>query len=399
MSPSPSSEEAGRLQALHGYNILDTPPEEQFDRVASLAARWFEVPIALIALLGSDRQWFKATVGLDRRETSRKESFCTHHIYDDEIFIVEDATEDDRFRENPLVTGPPGIRFYVGAPLTTPTGHNVGALCLIDTEPRETEAMDLASLRDLAAIVVDELELRIRSEDLEERQRQVQVLLRELSQAEEKARERLSHLLQEELHQVLQAARLKLQNLITDSLNGEQTEKMRSVCEQIDQAMNVTQSLSARFAPPIANQTLRDTFEWVAGKMQETHGLTVSVQAGELSPVPDETLKTLLYQVVRELLFNVVKHTDAEEAQLVIEQEGQRLQIVVEGGRVFDPKKKIESNLGFASVRERIEMLGGTVDIASGSEKGTWATIEVPFRTGGQPLSFWEETGPGESAT
>lgn len=371
--------EARRLAALHRYNILDTPPEEQFDRVVRLAARWFDVPISLIALLDSERQWLKAAVGLDRRETDREIAFCAHHIYDYRLFVVEDTTEDPRFRHNPLVTGPPGIRFYAGAPLVTPTGYVLGALCLIDTEPRSAEAMDLGSLRDLAAIVVDELELRTASRELEERNHQVQALMRELTSAEEKERHRLSELLQEELQQVLQAARLKAENLSSSSsLTGEQAEKIGGITELIEEAMNMTQGLSARFAPPVATQSLRDTFEWLAARMKEVHGLTVSVHAGKLSPVSDETVRMLLYRAVRELLFDVVKHTGVKEARVSLE-EGERLQAVVEHeGEGAGLERRLRSDPGLANIVDRIEMLDGTVRVSAPTGGRTRVTVEVP---------------------
>jgi len=140
--------------------VLDTPTEERFDRVAELAAYLFDVPIALISLVDADRQWFKACIGIDQRETDRSVSFCTHAIQVDEPMVVEDATEDARFADNPLVTGDPGIRFYAGAPLITPDGYALGALCVIDTEPRQPDAEQLAHLEHLAQVVIDEFELR-----------------------------------------------------------------------------------------------------------------------------------------------------------------------------------------------------------------------------------------------
>lgn len=380
MPPSPSSEEAGRLKALYRYDILDTPREEQFDRVARLARRYYDVPIVLLAFLDADRQWFKSAVGLERRETDREVAFCAYHIYDDELFVVEDATQDPRFRENPLVTGPPGIRFYAGAPLLTPTGYGVGSLCLIDTEPRRAEGMDLSGLRDLATIVVDELELRTLGKELEERNRQVQYLLRTLINAEEKERDHLSQLLHEELQQGQQAARLKLENFISSaSLTGEQAEKLRSVIELIEDAMHTTQGLSARFAPPIANQSLRDTFDWLTARMKEIYSLTVSIEIGGFAAVTDETLRMLLYRTVRELLFSVVKHTNADEVFVTLTEKEQRLRVVLEHdgtegnlerGKVMDP--------GLEDICERLEALEGTVDISSRPGEGGRVVVEVP---------------------
>lgn len=154
-----SSEEA-RLANLHSYNVLDTEPEECFDRITRVAKSALRVPIALVSLVDADRQWFKSKQGLEADETPREISFCTYAIREDIPFIVDDATKDDRFRNNPLVTGNPNIRFYAGIPLKTPKGFNLGTLCVIDMVPRELTAVEVVVLQDLARLVVDELELR-----------------------------------------------------------------------------------------------------------------------------------------------------------------------------------------------------------------------------------------------
>lgn len=186
MSPSP--QEQARLDALHRYQILHTPPEEAFERLTRLAARTFSVPIALISLVDDQRQWFKSCYGLPLKETGREVSFCAHtlHFSDpDELLVVPDATLDPRFQANPLVTGWPHIRFYAGAPLRTPDGHVLGSLCLIDTQPREPLMAEEADmLRELAAIVMDTLHHRLAAtallesqQLLEEQQRQIELTL------------------------------------------------------------------------------------------------------------------------------------------------------------------------------------------------------------------------------
>ncbi|NBB85019.1 MAG: PAS domain S-box protein [Bacteroidetes bacterium] len=150
-----------RLAALRRYGIMDTPAEEAFDRLTRLAARVLDVPIALITLLDDERQWFKSCVGLDRDETPRSQAFCAYNVTPGDVMVVEDATQDPRFKDNPLVTGPPHIRFYAGAPLFTPDGHTLGSLCVIAPEPRTLAPDDAETLKELAAMVVDELELRL----------------------------------------------------------------------------------------------------------------------------------------------------------------------------------------------------------------------------------------------
>ena len=128
MTAKTPTKEAARLAALEQYNILDTPPEQSYDDITSLAAFICDVPIALISLVDADRQWFKSKVGIDVRETSRDVSFCAHAIAGTDIMVVNDALEDERFSENQLVTCAPNIRFYAGAvgyPRRPPPGHSL----------------------------------------------------------------------------------------------------------------------------------------------------------------------------------------------------------------------------------------------------------------------------------
>lgn len=159
LAPTPKNEE-GRLADLEDYRIVDTAPEESFDRIARLAGQMAQTPIALISLADGDRQWFKSKVGLDAAATSRELVFCAHAILGDDVMVVEDATEDPRFAGDPLVTQKNGIRFYAGAPIVTPSGHKLGTLCVIDRVPRRMNPRTREMLKDMAAMVVSELELR-----------------------------------------------------------------------------------------------------------------------------------------------------------------------------------------------------------------------------------------------
>ena len=155
LPPIPPNE-AERLAALRALGVLDTPPEERFDRLTRLATALFGVPIALVSLVDQDRQWFKSCVGLDARETPRAVSFCGHAVAAERPLVVPDATLDPRFADNPLVTGGPRIRFYASQPLVT-AGQTIGSLCLIDSVPRMFSDAQLAQRRDLADIAEEEL--------------------------------------------------------------------------------------------------------------------------------------------------------------------------------------------------------------------------------------------------
>lgn len=157
LAPAIPANERQRLKTLRDMKLLDTPPEERFDRITRLARQVFSTPIALVSLVDADRQWFKSSQGLDASETPRDISFCGHAILDDKIMVVNDAIRDERFCDNPLVCGNPNIRFYAGYPLAAPDGSRVGTLCIIDEQPREMSDEQMHLLRELGRMVEEEI--------------------------------------------------------------------------------------------------------------------------------------------------------------------------------------------------------------------------------------------------
>lgn len=150
--------EPERLRALHALDIVDSPADAAFDRLTSLAAHATECPMALVTLLTSERQWFKSRIGVEVAETPRSWAFCSHTILNGGLTMVEDATTDPRFRFNPLVTGEPHIRFYGAFPVLDSDGHRLGALCVLDREPRRLREREIESLRTLAELVSEEIQ-------------------------------------------------------------------------------------------------------------------------------------------------------------------------------------------------------------------------------------------------
>lgn len=177
-------DEAERLQTLRDYEILDTSRHDAFDELTQIAADVLGMPIALISLVDEKRQWFKSRVGLDATETSRDVAFCAHAILGQEIFEVTDAFGDERFFDNPLVTGAPNIRFYAGVPLAAPNGHNLGTLCVLDVKPRSLDEKQKRTLKALAHQVVQLFELRRLNKALK-------VEIHEHKKAEEKLKEQI----------------------------------------------------------------------------------------------------------------------------------------------------------------------------------------------------------------
>lgn len=162
----PENEEE-RLRTLNSYKILDTLPEEDYDAIAKIASNICNTPIALISLVDKDRQWFKSNRGLEAKETPREIAFCAHSILNpDDLFIVNDASKDERFLDNPLTTEDPNVIFYAGAPLNTSEGQTIGTLCVIDNKPNDLNETQKEALKLLANQVVSLLDLRKRNHEL-----------------------------------------------------------------------------------------------------------------------------------------------------------------------------------------------------------------------------------------
>jgi GAF domain-containing protein len=161
-----TTHEAIRLADLHSYKILDTPEENDFNELVELAAMICNCPTSLISFVDEDRQWFKAKIELDAQQTSRDISFCSHAIKQDDIFVVENALSDERFKDNDLVTRGIRLRFYAGAPIVSPTGQKLGTICVIDKRPKTLLPKQAEALKMLSRQVSRLLELRIKNEQL-----------------------------------------------------------------------------------------------------------------------------------------------------------------------------------------------------------------------------------------
>lgn len=225
MTVSQIHDSEARLASLRRLGILDTPAEPSYDDLVQLAALVCDTPIALISLVDEDRQWFKARIGLSVEQTPRSMSFCSHAIREKRLFVVPDTREDKRFRENPLVTGDPDIRFYAGVPVAGPDGFPLGTLCVIDRKPRELTPEQKTTLRVLARQVEAQFKIRQQVRDLQEAHAERSRPLVLLEESQEKLRE----------------ANARLRQLAnTDSLTG--------VCNRraFDEALQEAWSFSGR---------------------------------------------------------------------------------------------------------------------------------------------------------
>ncbi len=225
IAPQPTPDELERLAALFRYDILDTPTESEFDELAQMAAELCNVKIALISLIDQERQWFKACVGLNAKETPREISFCGHAIHHEEIFEISDAKEDVRFADNPLVTEEPYIRFYAGKPLEAFDGRKLGTLCIIDPEPRTLNEKERRILNFLGKQVEKQLALRLHLRQSEQGLQLIRAQAEQL-EAKNKVQNQLISVLAHDLRSPVASLESVVDAFDRDFFSPEQTGKL-----------------------------------------------------------------------------------------------------------------------------------------------------------------------------
>lgn len=392
-------DEGERLAALREYDILDTPPEAAFDRITALAAELFGAPIAAVSLIDDDRQWFKSIIGLDSSETPREHAFCAHTILTDEVMVVADATHDKRFRDNPLVTDAPTIRFYAGAPLMLRTGHRLGALCVIDSKPRRSlTEVEKRRLSTLAQIVVNEMDMRLMTE-------RFSLLSRKAEAATEAKSEFLANMTHE-LRTPLTAV-IGFNGLLAASPNLPERERMlaskaKAASEKLLTIVNDVLDLARLEAGPgalpletvDAAGVLASSADLFVERAAEK-GLKLEIDIpADLPSVVGEP--TRLRQVLVNLLGNAIKFTEsggvtlrayADDAEVRVEVSDTGIGIATDKlERIFerfeqgDPgiaKRFGGTGLGLAISRRLAEQMGGTVDVRSEPGEGSTFTVRM----------------------
>lgn len=306
-------EETARLDALMNYKILDTGFEEIYDELTQLASDICQTPIALISLIDVDRQWFKAKVGLEVRETPRDWAFCAHALLQDDILVVEDTLLDERFVDNPLVVNDPCIRFYAGAQIKTSDGYVLGTVCTIDRVPRHLSTTQLNALKVLAKQVMSQFELRVAFEEL---QKQTQ-RLHELNLTKDKLFSIISHDLRAPLSGILGASELLIEDIGVRS-----TEECKDLVQDIHQTSQHTLTLldnllrwallergKCDYRPiPLLMMTLIQSVLRVLNSVFAQKSVHITVDCpSQLMVIGD---KTMLTSTLQNLLSNAIKFTE-----------------------------------------------------------------------------------------
>lgn len=397
-------DETQRLKAVQRYDILDTPPDGTFDRITALAAHLFQVPIAIVSIVDRDRIWFKSAHGIGVTQVGRDDGLCTSAILKDTPHVVHDARLDPAALSNPLVAGEMGLRFYAGAPLATLDGYNLGTLCVIDRQPREFSTQQAQLLKDLAALVMDQMELRLAA------RLAMTKLVRAKSAAEKSNRAKtdfitsMSHDLRSPLNAILGFAQL------LESDTTPQTEAQKESVAQILRAgwslldlinsildLALTESGELALAPePVSLATVLDESQAEVSAQAQKYEITLSLSRSA-EPLWVYADAARLKQVLTHLLSNAIKFNQsggtvavgctemAGAVRISVKDSGPGL-TAEQVGQLFLPFNRLSkaargeegTGIGLALIKRLVELMGGTIGVDSTVGKGSVFWVEMP---------------------
>ena len=395
--------EEARLEALQSLEILDTPAEEAFDRITRMAAELFETPIALISLVDASRQWFKSKVGVDPPETPRDVAFCHYTIRGDNVMVVPDATQDSRFIDNPLVRGDPDIRFYAGAPLRLASGFKIGSMCIIDIKPRVLTSAEERRLETLAQIVVDEMELRVKSQQLQSALAQTA----SAAQAKSDFLANMSHELRSPLTSIIGFAGLMNASGVLAERERHFAERIQVASESllllVNDVLDFSKLESGQVRFETQNVELPGFLEGVLAQFYEratAKSLSLKLRIEPSAPAVTRLDPHAVRQVLANLLSNAIKFTATGEVTLTAAgagQSGLSLSVRDTGAgisresldQIFERFVQADNSisrrfggtgLGLAISRQLAQLMGGALTVTSEPDEGSVFTLTLPLQ-------------------
>ena len=407
-------DEQERLAALKRYQILDTLPEMDFDDFTKLASHICGTPIALISLVDESRQWFKSAVGLDAKETPRDVAFCSHAILQDDIFVVPDSFKDDRFHDNPLAVEAPYVRSYAGVPLSTPSGHKIGTLCVIDSNPRDFSEQQKQALKALARQVVNQMELRLKLKDTEDTIKSKVLFLATMS-----------HEIRTPLNGILGCANLLVDNIEKPS-NKELAQAIAGCGETLLTIVNDILDFSKLESGNMEiedevfdlHQAIKQVIN-LFNSQASKKAITINYDYHDNVPKVVYSDITRIRQILSNLISNAIKFTESGNIDIDVhakKEKHQRYEIQFsikdngigvskeDKGKLFNSFSQVDSSiarkfggtgLGLAICKELITLMGGKIWFEDAPLKGSIFKFTINLKTGvineqEKPLSLKE---------
>ena len=382
-------DESERLRALRDYGILDTLPEQEYEDIVRLAALICATPIALVSLVDSDRQWFKAKVGLNASETSRETAFCAHALLQpDQLLLIPDTRRDPRFADNPLVTDAPNIHFYAGAPLKTSAGHVLGTLCVVDTKPRELSPEQQEALFALSRQVIGQLDMRIKLNELEQAQRQLREVAAHQERIKEEERTRIAREIHDELGGVLTGIKSYLSFAIDSAQRGglDADPHLIKASGLADSAIETVRRVITDLRPSVLDQLgIWAALEWYSDQFTTRTGIPcrIAIKDGiDDDSVPMEpTRSTALFRILQESLTNISRHAAASNVDVQVQRDEQVIVVHIrDNGKGIAASDLLKPDAwGIAGMYERARYFGGAVEINPHRDGGTEIIVRMPL--------------------
>lgn len=397
-------EETERLQLLNDFCILETEPEEGFDRITRLASAIFDAPIALVSLVDKDRQWFKSRVGLDAEETSRDISFCAHAILDNQVLFVPDATKDPRFFDNPAVTEDPFVRTYVGAPLISRDNLKLGTLCVVYDEVTHVAKEKFSQLEALAQIVVNELELRLAVDEA----KRAQIEAKKANEAKSSFLATMSH----EIRTPMNGVMVMLDSLLKSTLDDKQhlmaktaLTSSKALLTIIDDILDLSKLEADAVNLDPTHFNLTELLEGIANLLAESAnkksiGLHIDIEADVPTHIFGDDMR--IRQILFNLIGNAIKFTQQGSVTLrvslkMLNQMAYVHFAVIDTGigipeefqrTLFNRFQQADNSisrryggtgLGLAICEQLVELMSGSIGMTSALGKGSTFWFQVPL--------------------
>jgi len=357
-APIPANE-AARLKDLQGFEILDTPNEKDYDGLVELISQICQCPIAIVNFLDSNRQWYKATKNLDAKEANREDSFCGHAIMGNDVFMITDATQDERFYDNPDVTGGLRVRFYAGAPIVSSNGYNLGTVCAIDKKPHSLNHSQVTSLKTIAQQVSRLLELRKKNKELIQAANTMVSTQKKVAQMSMTERENENYQTAQVLHEEITNAISAVKNYVNQARNDKEhaQEYLNASVDELNHLTENVMSLSNTLAPvTFDNENYQACIEKIFRDFEKKERMTIHLNFNGQTGILKQDKGLMVCRMIQDLLY-YASQSQSPNTGLTI-QGNKEFDIIFE----FNPKKFILENqkkLFQANMMNRIEMLDG----------------------------------------